>query len=166
MTPCTLSSKEIIQRLYYRACRRGVFISAPNIFLCCGESDFIEVTQHGYIYEYEVKTSLADYRADFKKTVWAKSGRIPKHDLLSGKCSDPTICLPRRFHFVIPHQLEQQVDTLPYAGLIVVNEFGVFKPRVKAPLLKQAAKITEAQRAQILESLVHKFWRLYNERPN
>lgn len=50
----------------------------PNVDCITGyEADMLTVTNAGYVYEYEIKLSLSDYRADLKK--------VQKHASLSGR---------------------------------------------------------------------------------
>jgi len=39
----------------------------PNIYLGGFECDILEITKSGYSYEYEVKISVSDFKADSKK---------------------------------------------------------------------------------------------------
>jgi hypothetical protein len=64
-----------------------------------------------YVYEYEVKVSRSDFRADFKKT--------DKHQkMVSGE----SFC--NRFFFVVPDGLVNKNEVPSYAGLIYADKYG------------------------------------------
>ncbi len=51
-------------------CRYGVDkgqIVIPNVLLGSYEADFITITKSDYLIEVEIKISISDFRADFKK---------------------------------------------------------------------------------------------------
>lgn len=98
------------------------------------ECDVIEITKAGYWVEYEVKTSRADYLADFKKSKTRRGETVTKHGLLE---SDPTKG-PSRFFFVAPMGLIKPEDLPKWAGLIEAYKFSpggviMFHYTVKAP---------------------------------
>ncbi len=112
------------------------------------ECDVFELTEAGYFREYEIKLSVADFRADAAKckTVYGKwnpdlqsqnsSRRVGKHDLLA----EGSVRGPSRFWYVTPKGLIAP-DRLPsFAGLIEFEKVGFSNyPRetevVKAPAL-------------------------------
>ena len=72
----------------------------PNIYLGNFECDILEITKSMYAYEYEVKISVSDFKADKKK---------------KGKFDNPRT---NYFYYIVPKDLIS-VDMLPdYAGLI------------------------------------------------
>lgn len=51
-------------------CHYGVYkgqIVVPNVLLNSYEADFITITKSDYLIEVEIKISISDFRADFKK---------------------------------------------------------------------------------------------------
>jgi hypothetical protein len=63
--------------LYYYLCNRGFQTIFPNMdTITMYEADILAITKTGYAYEYEIKTTLSDFRADLKKR--------GKHASLSG----------------------------------------------------------------------------------
>jgi len=104
------------------------------------ECDVISISKSDYIYEYEVKISRSDFKADFKKQ---------KHKLMTEKKSvvermikenntmvkDTWYINPNYFYFVVPTNLVS-IDEIPeYAGLIYVNELLGFEIIKKAPVI-------------------------------
>ncbi len=79
-----------------------------------GECDIITLTNANLIYEYEVKISRSDFKADFKKRF--------KHEKLSGKWIDKiksnTFNIPNYFYFACPKDLIKPEEVPEYAGLI------------------------------------------------
>jgi len=106
------------------------------------ENDVFQITKAGYWVEYEVKRSISDYRADFKKMESfagydAGTGyENSKHEILKSRVSeltfDPhinhphfagkytrTIRTPNRFYFCVPIELMDKIEPPEYAGMIV-----------------------------------------------
>lgn len=49
-------------------CERRSNLVFPNIYIGSWEADILEITKSGYTYEYEVKISKSDFKADFDFT--------------------------------------------------------------------------------------------------
>jgi hypothetical protein len=80
------------------------------------ENDVFRITRDGYWIEYEIKTSLSDFKADAAKTKVWRGETVNKHQLLaSGDLRGPS-----RFFFVVPAVLD--VDCPAWAGLIRVSK--------------------------------------------
>lgn len=88
------------------------------------ECDIFEITKSGYFREYEVKTSIADFRADAKKTqkkFWWRGDRQQggnKHELLA----DHSTRGPVQFWFVTPAGLIPLEEIPEWAGLIEIKQ--------------------------------------------
>jgi hypothetical protein len=116
------------------------------------ECDLFQVTRSLYWVEFEIKISVADFRADFRKGY--------KHrDLANG---GPKI--PRRFWYVMPVEIADKVqDEIPeYAGLIAVDGAAQYsnqllQTRIKAPTLK-SQKISERQLQRLYERFYWRYW--------
>jgi hypothetical protein len=130
------TEQKIIKKLYIKIAAK---IGSPNIYAFRWESDLLMITNSGYAVEYEIKLSLSDFKADFKKKGSIKSydrdadwkSRISYNsksdDLLSGKGSN-------RFYYVCPEGLIPIEEIPDYAGLIYVTDRYI-KIIKKAPLL-------------------------------
>lgn len=96
------------------------------------ECDVISVSKSDYIYEYEVKISKSDFKADFKKK---------KHSYMNERKSvnesKNHYYIPNYFYFVTTENLVSLEEIPEYAGLIYLmsGTDGVFKTIKKAPLL-------------------------------
>lgn len=111
-----------------------------------GECDYLSFLPSGYCEEIEIKLSIQDFRADFKKIV--------KHEMLSGKTiSEDT---PNRFYYACPEGL-LTVEMIPeYAGLIYLDQWGFMRVIKTAPL-RHKVKINH------IERLCNKFYYGYLE---
>ena len=109
--------------LYVARRKRGGRMLLHNANICKWQQDFIEITRAGYLFEFEIKLSLADYHADMRKMIdlFLPRRRVAKHDLLSGKASIPELLLPRRFWYVLPTALAVRIDPPEYAGLLAAT---------------------------------------------
>lgn len=127
--------------------------SVDGLFVFRWESDKLLWTKAGYIYEFEIKISRADYKNDFKH-------KADKHLLLSSKMPKesgpiqqdlfdnlleherkryPDITkeqlhtypddtkLPNFFYYAVPEGLLEPDEVPPYAGLIYITTFKGFR---------------------------------------
>lgn len=99
-----------------------------NLYVFGWESDMLIMTRSGFWYEVECKTSLADFKNDFKH-------KWQKHDLL--KTEDKKHRCPNYFCYCVPWYISDKVlPLLPdYAGLVVLTEDGKLKEIKLAPCL-------------------------------
>ena len=120
-----------------------------NLYVFEWESDFLLKTKSGYWYEAEIKISLSDFKADFKKKekhqilengfkIWKswKYNPLTKEKIEYNKKVKTK--KPNYFTYAVPWYLEEQVKPLlpKYAGLLVLDENGyILRESVKAPKL-------------------------------
>ena len=120
-----------------------------NLYVFDWESDFLLKTKSGYWYEAEIKISLSDFKADFKKKekhqilengfkIWKswKYNPLTKEKIEYNK--EVKTKRPNYFTYAVPWYLEEQVKPLlpKYAGLLVLDENGyILRESVKAPKL-------------------------------
>lgn len=108
----------IIQRRLLSSMQKtGYEIAIPNFYVGQFEMDLFLLKKSGYVYEYEIKTSISDFQRDFNKhfdTIYKE--KILKHDLLrNGKRAN-------RFFFVTPKDMIE-IDAVPeHCGLIYYEE--------------------------------------------
>lgn len=102
-------------------------IIIPNYYPDGYEMDVLRIANNSnYLVEYEIKISLSDYKADFKKGT--KYGYSKHEKLQYGK----SLC--NRFYFVCPQNIIKSVPA--YAGLIYyLHENNTFQIKKAAPLL-------------------------------
>lgn len=99
------------------------WLAAPNIHMWRFESDFLGVSKTQYLFDYEIKLSRSDFRADFSKFgyvpghgVMERGREMTRHEfLLSGKG-------PNRFYYVFPEGLLADDEVPAWAGIITVKE--------------------------------------------
>jgi hypothetical protein len=136
-----LASKDIEAGLVMELYQKGHSpISTHATIQGLQECDVISISKSDYIYEYEVKISRSDFKADFKK---------PKHTLITEKkfMIENFYKVPNYFYFVVPENLVK-VDEIPeYAGLMYVNESGVYNIVKKAPIIHKTKASNDFIRA-------------------
>lgn len=102
------------------------------------ESDKILETKSGYIYEFEIKVSRADFKNDFKH----KKEKYDKFNLiLEGK---EDVLTPNYFSYACPENLISEEEIPSYAGLVYVTEGGTIK-YIKSPTPLHKKKIQDAE---------------------
>jgi len=137
--------------------RWGHEVYVPNVYLFKWESDMISINKHGYTWEYEIKCTRADFKADFKKE--------SKHYALElGVMIDPLngpeiAFRPNRFIYVCPEGLIKPDEIPDYCGLMYVKESCTFPWIIKRPPKLHRDKITLTQTRRLLKSLHSKYWR-------
>jgi hypothetical protein len=85
-----------------------------NVYIDDWECDIVEITKSGYLYEYEVKISVADFKQDARK----RNHKATKHEVIQSgeRCA--------YFYYIVPENI---ITTVPdFAGLIYAYE-GQFK---------------------------------------
>lgn len=140
-----LVSKDIEAGLVMNLYQKGHSpISTHASVLGLQECDVISISKSDFIYEYEVKISRSDFKADFKK---------PKHTLITEKKfiketkKEIFYLVPNYFYFVVPENLISVEEIPEYAGLMYLNEKGEFDIIKKAPLMHKTKASNEFIRA-------------------
>lgn len=114
------------------------------------ESDFIRVSKAGYIQEIEVKISVSDFKADFKKKYryydWRKKDYKAgnKHEEIESGLTGL-----KHFWFATPQGLIDHSIIPKYCGLIEIDNRGVLREVIRSPQLKDFIKITDTQQNRI-----------------
>lgn len=153
-----------IQRALFWRHRSNAQIMLPNYTppgWC--ECDTFHVTNAGYGVECEIKVTLGDFKADFRKT--------GKHRVLSGAqdslrpdnrfCKYPP-CRPSRFFYAVPERLVSLCDVPDYAGLIYLRfADGWSYPRLT--IVRSAPRLVgEKVPTSVIETMrqhtYHRFW--------
>lgn len=135
----------------------------PNTYICSWECDILEVTKAGYIYEYEVKVSRADFKADKLKQ---KHGENKYDALKAGKRVN-------YFSYVCPKGLISPDEIPEWAGLIYADTYTarILSPTehdvvdfekvvfnvIKPPVKLSSGKITPEMQAHINECIYYRF---------
>lgn len=99
-------------------------IDNAYIFSYDWESDFFCTNREGYGFEFEVKISRADFKADLKKNkheIFKKGSYTQNHNGTSKEIEKKFI--PNRFYYVVPEGLITKDEVPEYAGLITVGNY-------------------------------------------
>jgi hypothetical protein len=126
------------------------------------ECDLWRLTSADFVDEYEIKMSVADYRADFKKQYeqsrnwnrelkqWDQIEVRNKHAFLAGDERGPN-----RFWFVVPSEIEDKIEVPPYAGLMV---FRHSRPFVKIQAPKRHGRKWDGDKLALFSTFYHRYW--------
>ena len=120
-------------------------IIVPNVYWGLGlnhEADMIIVSKSGYAFEIEIKTSLADIKADKKKKLAHYSEKI------------------RRFSFAVPDYLADCKDLPRDCGLITVRN-DLHCKTIRPPRInKNARPLNNKEISKILHLGCMRIWKL------
>lgn len=133
---------------------------APNIqLLGYGfESDLIGIRKSGFVDEIEIKRTVSDFRADFKKTNY--SGTRTKHAMLAAG-----ELIPNYFYFYTTDDVYEKIkDEIPdHAGVAVMmtepNRWQHLYEAKPAPRLHREYRIDESGLIKLGNKMMHRFWR-------
>lgn len=151
------------------------------------EADILAVSRAGYAYEYEIKISQADFRADLKKKCkhaslsgqvkkipypysWGKEREIyvladapadPFQAMRGGTCYPEN--RPKEFWYVIYGFSISESEIPSHAGLMeyIVPDIGwpVFRVVKKAPKL-EAKKVDTSLLARAMSNMLFRYWNM------
>ena len=145
-----------IQRILFCHYLRSDIIICSNTEAIGAEADLLVVQPSGYVLEFEIKVSRADFKADFRKAA--------KHAGLAsgGRTSHRTAAGPNYFYFAVPAGLVRPDEVPAYCGLVYIHgldEAGRSYERAEivrtAPRL-HAARASEKTLRRIARSLMYK----------
>ena len=128
------------------------------------ECDLWRITKAGYVYEYEIKLSASDFRADFKKARrrYDRALRVWREEYKHKMLAERSVTAPNYFTFVMPQGLVDESEIPEYAGVIFLNEHGFFASRKKSPKLhKCKTERTVIDHAR--HCMSHRYWNLRNK---
>jgi hypothetical protein len=141
-----------IEVLMARYLGTSVTIVVPNVYygLHIHETDLLVLTPSGYAWEIEIKTSLADLKADKKKAHGHYSNKI------------------KRLYFAVPEDLKDKaLEHIPErAGLFIIHlnstrKYPKYVSLVKAPQINTGArKLTEKEIKKLYELATMRLWSL------
>lgn len=174
-----MTASQINNGLYWLLTRQSYQIQIPNYTpIRWWESDHYAVTKAGFAVEFEIKTSMADFKVDALKQkdsrvmkngwdiVRDEHGKIvfhegeKKHDQLAARC----IHGPSRFYFVCPEGVLQVSDMPEWAGLIWAYQrphatYPVCYEQKAAPKLHRH-KVEEGTLENIRAAFYYRYWTL------
>lgn len=152
----TFESK-IQLRLFHYLESAGHRLITPNKCLGSWEADLISVSASDLMWEFEIKSGRADFRADMKKH--------EKHKLYSacskGPMKDWAIRnVPNKFYYVMTSDVVSAVEIPDHAGLVLIEGNNVPQFIKKAPSL-HSNKVGPTRERQLGQSLSNKLFRTY-----
>ena len=116
------------------------------------ESDLVSVTAAGFVNEFEIKISRADYMAEFRrkkrKHAYLAAGNVFKR------------FTPNYYHFVFPEREFtgwKNQETPNYAGVILIGKNGEVKQMIQAKRLHNL-KATEKELSYLSRGLMFRYW--------
>ena len=145
-----------MQRYFYTHTWQRYTLLAPNIYLQFHtEMDLCGIRKSGFIDEIEIKTTKADYYADFKKIGMYKK---LKHDNIQ---AGEMPC--NYFSFLLPEGLIELEEIPDYAGLYIYKQFdnGQSSVReVKSAKRLHRRKISDKKLFEIGRKMSYKYWHM------
>jgi hypothetical protein len=158
-----------IQNAIFRDYHTAHFLICPN-YSPAGwhECDVFSVTKAGYMNEYEIKLTKADFKKDAgkmerEKFTWSGpvTNRSTKHQRLA--IGDPQG--PARFFFVLPVGIVDDVDVPEFAGIIRASAHPK-SGRIHLEKTREAKRLHEQKVSQLVADHVKGvfYWRLWSER--
>lgn len=155
------TESKIQKIMFHWLTQRNHSLITPNKMLSYGEADLVSVSSSNLLWEFEVKCSLSDYRADKnKKNKHDSYHRIMQKNISRNKG------VPNKFFYVVPDDLAKELVVPQHAGLIVLrtptSSYGYHEPEVllKAPQL-HSAKVTPVIIRKLCQSLSSKLFNTY-----
>lgn len=132
---------------------------AFNMFLYGWESDYLAFSKAGYVWEAEIKISRQDFLADLKN-------KTEKHRFLRLAMQEESpVPVPNHFVYVCPEGIirPEDIEGLPYAGLLWVTKSGMFHWKTGLPQIHKAKwPFTDAQLAEKfnygLQNMAKRYW--------
>ncbi|MCA8829413.1 hypothetical protein [Hymenobacter pini] len=141
LLPKPLTCKQI-QHALFEAYHKGGSVVVPNCCALTHEADVLVLRKTGYVAEYEVKVSRADFKADFRK--------LSKHDFLKAGhqwCAN-------EFWFACEEGLIQLDEVPEYAGLIYIVQHRYQYPGSDTWYCKNVAVVQK--KAPRIHKTIHK----------
>lgn len=125
------------------------------------ECDLWRLTKADFVDEYEIKLSVADFRADLLKCQegyeidpitrqYQKRPPITKHSLLATEERGPN-----RFWFVVPEEIRDKVEVPDYAGLLV---FSSCSPVIVKQAPKRHGRKWDGNKLSVFSTFYHRYW--------
>ncbi len=114
--PLPLNEQNIQFAIYKFASEKYHIASIPQLTIGLGISDLFSFTNAGYGHDFEVKTSLSDFKCDFKKT---KHQFIKNNIIYSAGLKNPSI--PNYLWYVAIKGVVPKENIPNYAGFVEIK---------------------------------------------
>ncbi len=160
----------VLQNAFWKSRCQNYDIILPNIHLNSGcELDLLCLKKSGYIEEVEIKISIADFKADFNKTVGVKkrpetdNHRFPYHVKIETRGKHDALIdgqlIQNYFSFLIPHEMRDKIEVPGYAGLYILGHAGWGIETIKRPKLLHREKVSDAFLLKKTKAITWRYWR-------
>jgi hypothetical protein len=161
------TEQQVQDAVYIHCAIKSHEIIVPNSCVFAWESDVISVNKTGFINEYEIKVSRADFKQDAKKDRAALLlNPVVRRELWSGDIHETTLERPNYFFYAVPEGLVQPDEIPDYAGLIYVRRhvkgpqlYYAIASEVKPAKRLHREKITDKQRCQLARAITRRYWK-------
>jgi len=122
----------------------------PNVYFCGGEMDIAVVTPSNYLWEFEIKLSVSDWKADIKKSKW----------------KDPDREWIKRFYYVVPSGMEHKCPEFVETGTgIITVEVGKYYT-VKVVRFAVDKRVDPIPDWMLVKLLRKQYWRFWHDKFN
>lgn len=156
-------NERMVQDAVYIHCAiKSYWLVVPNSCVFGWEADVVGVLRSGFISEFEVKVSRADFKAEARK---AHRGLLtnPMQKTFFGERRHPR---PNYFYYTVPSGLIQPDEVPDHAGLLYVEKevrssalyYGTVKIAKPARRL-HSEKLADSQREQLMRAVNERYWR-------
>lgn len=161
-TPDTANMFKALHRQKINSCK----VIMPNVYVGnWNECDALLVLKSGYIHEVEMKISISDYKADFRKCNsymkelsqygYTTNINMKKHDLLASGNG-----LPNKFSFLVPDGMVGIDDVPEYAGLYYFKRYrgqvGIIT-EIRSPRLLHKNKMSSDKLYHLTKKFVFRY---------
>ena len=122
-----MKTTEIEQLLRYRHEHDPIAVARKiDLFLPRTESDFVAVKASGKVYEYEIKVTRSDWKAEQRKRRWhvyTESEEVRKYDRVYLR-GHKRFVRPDYFYMITPSMLIDPDELPDWCGLMIATEDG------------------------------------------
>jgi hypothetical protein len=172
-----MTEHDIQNSLYRYSSSKNHVSIVPNTFAYSWESDMLSFTRSNFVHEYEIKISLSDFKADFRKAekheVLKIGSRTPREYELSwvenpayaSKVKyNPTTkqileLRPNYFWYICPCDIIPLDEIPEYAGLMYLG-LGNYPKIIKDAPRLHSDKVPDKIKQHVVESFTFKYWKL------
>jgi len=144
-----------IQQVLFKSFSSGSIV-IPNLSVDGFERDLVLITNARFYYEYEIKCTRSDFKADIEHKKY-------KHSMFVNEAVASKFFIPKRFYYVCQGDIVTVADLPEYAGLIKIYwnmkylkwDLNIIK---KAPSVKWAKKLSKEKMDYILIRMSDLIW--------
>lgn len=172
--PITITESLVQRELYHWLQGSGHDLIVPNTSMAfCWESDLVSVTSAGYLCDYEIKVSRADWLRELRTasaehrdqssrdwTKWMRHQRLSDLSSYDAVNFRGDVHIPSRFWVVAPEGVVADGELPAYAGLLLVTpkrDRLLIEKHRKAPMLHRHKASTRDVRT-LAKGLMLRLW--------